>query len=129
VGKIKTGTVRTEPNTGRIKTKAYKNPASDTGEIKRKQGIRELFRSGSGREVKTTPRIAGKPFGMFTKEIRAGQSAVQKRSADYGTKAVRQMAVKSVRTSLEAVRSVKKTTKTAVKVRSRSARMCWITLR
>ncbi|MEY8495582.1 hypothetical protein AALC16_21610 [Lachnospiraceae bacterium 29-91] len=66
---------------------------------------------------------------MLTKEICAGQSAVQKRSVDYGTKAVRQMAVKSVRTSLEAAKSVKKTTKKAVKVRNWSARMCWITFR
>ncbi len=108
---MQTGAVGSEPDIGRIKTKAGRNPASDSAGIKGKQNRRELLHSGSGRGVEPSPRTAGKPSGMLTKEIRAGQAAVQKKQAGYGAKAARQMAVRSARTSLEAARSVEKTAK------------------
>ncbi len=112
---MQTGTVGSEPDIGRIKTKAGSNPASDSAGIKGKQNRRELLHSGSGRGVKTSPRTAGKPSGMPTKEIRAGQAAVRKKQAGYGAKAARQMAVRSARTSLEAAKSAEKTAKLTVR--------------
>ena len=114
-GTIRTGTVRTEPNADKIKTKAGGNQAFDLGGIKVKQSRREAFRSGVARRMKTDTRAVGSFSGRLTREIRAGQSAVQKVQAGHGGKAARQMAIQSVRTNLEAVRSVKKTTKTAAK--------------
>lgn len=113
---MQTGAVGSEPDIGRGKTKAGRNPASDSAGMKGKQNRRELLHSGSGRGVKTSPRTAGKPSGMPTKEIRAGQAAVRKKQAGYGAKAARQMAVRSARTSLEAAKSAEKTAKLTVRV-------------
>ena len=112
---MQTGAVGSEPDIGRGKTKASRNPASDSAGMKGKQNRRELLHSGSGRGVKTSPRTAGKPSGMPTKEIRAGQAAVRKKQAGYGAKAARQMAVRSARTSLEAAKSAEKTAKLTVR--------------
>ncbi len=112
---MQTGAVGSEPDTGRIKTKAGRNPAPDRGGIQGKQSRRELLHSGSGRGVKPSPCTAGKPPGLLTKELRAGQAAVRKKQAGYGAKAARQMAVQSARTSLEAARSVEKTAKVTVR--------------
>lgn len=112
---MQTGAVGSEPDIGRGKTKAGRNPASDSAGMKGKQNRRELLHSGSGRGVKTSPRTAGKPSGMPTKEIRAGQAAVRKKQAGYGAKAARQMAVRSARTSLEAAKSAEKTAKLTVR--------------
>lgn len=112
---MQTGAVGSEPDIGRIKTKAGSNPTSDSAGIKGKQNRRELLHSGSGRGLKPSLRTAGKPSGMPTKEIRAGQAAVRKKQAGYGAKAARQMAVRSARTSLEAARSVEKTAKVTVR--------------
>lgn len=108
---MQTGGVGSEPDIGRVKIKAGRNPASDRGGIKGKQNHRELLHSGSGRGVKPSHRTAGKPSGMLTKELRAGQATVRKKQAGYGAKAARQMAVRSAQTSLEAARSVEKTAK------------------
>ena len=112
---MQTGAVESEPDAGRIKTKAGRNPAPDRGGIQGKQNRRDLLHSGSGRGVKSSPRTAGKPSGMLTKELRAGQAAVRKKQAGYGAKAARQMAVQSARTSLEAARSAEKTVKVTVR--------------
>lgn len=112
---VQTGAVGSEPDAGRIKTKAGRNPASDRGGIQGRKNRRELLHSGSGKGVKPSPRTAGKPSGMLTKELRAGQAAVRKKQAGYGAKAARQMAVQSARTSLEAARSVEKTAKVTVR--------------
>ncbi len=108
---LQTGAVGSEPDIGRGKTKAGGNPASGSAGIKRKQNRRDLLHSGSSRGVKPSPRTIGKPSGMLTKELRAGQAVVRKKQAGYGAKAARQMAVRSARTSLEAARSVEKTAK------------------
>ena len=108
---MQTVAVVSEPDIGRVKIKAGRNPACDSAGIKGKQNHRELLHSGSSRVVETSPRIAGKPSGMLTKKLRAGQAAVRKKQAGYGAKAARQMAVRSAQTSLEAARSVEKTAK------------------
>ena len=112
---VQTGAVGSEPDAGRIKTKAGGNTAFDSRGIKGKQNRRELLRSGSGRGVKPSTRTAGKPSGMLTKELRTGQAAVRKKQAGYGAKATRQMAVRSARTSLETARSVEKTAKVTIR--------------
>ncbi len=112
---MQTGAVGFEPDAGRIKTKVGRNPASDNAGIKGRQNRRELLHSGFGRGVKSSPRTAGKPSGMLTKELWAGQAAVRKQQAGYGAKAARQMAVRSAQTSLEAARSAEKTAKVTVR--------------
>lgn len=56
---MQTGAVGSEPDIGRIKTKAGSNPTSDSAGIKGKQNRRELLHSGSGRGLKPSLRTAG----------------------------------------------------------------------